>query len=639
MADPILQGPLSAAVTDPDTPSQTASAPLSGPYKMTGGGKGTVSTITPTAGMVLDEESNKSILANMQKMLAEYESPKKGLDDALMKAHAWTMYNKVPAFQQIQQQEEQDRTNKYNIAQNMATIQAMSNQGKKLSDYWNQPVDDKGNLVAQNTGAPVSKATRFQQSIAGAPEAIRNQAQSLFDRGYVDAALQKVADYEIKGKPNEVKILDTLKGMDYTPQNEAWARQNFPKLFEPAKRVINGVATEYSPDAASLFKQPGTTTQPPISNVKAEIKAATEPTIGSPQGTRNVPGVGVGVHNGIDMPMPAGTAVNSFTSGKVLSAGDAGDGFGKSVVVQNADGTTTRYAHLSDIGVKPNDTIDRNSPLGAAGQTGKATGPHLHVEVRDGKGQPLDAKNYLAGASKSPARPLTPGEQDTSVPGVEQQYKNIAVTNEAVGKVYKDLTDNKTMYQDAADSAKMAIKAVDEGKGEEQGPGSSIKQSYIFAKIAAGVPVDPEELARYSRNLTIEQAKQQYVAHGAKAAMGAQYTGKEADNFAKSLASINDPAEFVKTTFQIMQAKNEVNLAHLRFLDKYPKDLAGGERAWDASGERERIFKDAVTAFNKTPAATKAPNIKGDATKHFGSYDPNKYNYGYENGKFYREEK
>jgi hypothetical protein len=247
-------------------------------------------------------------------------------------------------------------------------------------------------------------------------------------------------------------------------------------------------------------------------------------------------------------------------------------------------------------------------------------------------------KAEIKATTVSPARPLTPGEQDTSVPGIEQQYKNVATTNEAVGEVYKDLVKNKKTFQDASESAQRAIDAVDAGKGEEQGPGSTIKQNYIFAKIAAGVPVDPEELGRYSRNLTIEQAKQQYVAHGAKAAMGAQYTGTEAKNFEKSLTSINDPAEFVKTTFQIMKAKNEVDLAHARFLSNYPKDLLGGERAWDASGERERIFKDTVTAFNKTPA-TKAPDVNADAIKHFKSYEPDKYNYGYENGRFYREPK
>jgi hypothetical protein len=426
--------------------------------------------------------------------------------------------------------------------------------------------------------------------------------------------MKTVQQNELK-KPDQLKVLDTLKGMDYTRQNEAWARQNFPYLFQPAKRVINGVATEYSPDAASLFKQPN-----------APTPTAT-PTQGKTTAADWAVDNGFQVISGTRTPIESAGLVHHYDE----------NGIPRTAQGRPIDLKTSPHFTGDGFDVKPGSvTPELDSKAAAAGYK-RGTGLEENHFSRVGSVPGM--KVEINPTTVSPVRPLTSGEQDTSVPGVEQQYKNIAVTNEAVGKVYKDLTENKTMYQDAADSAKMAIKAVDEGKGEEQGPGSSIKQNYIFVKIAAGVPVDPEELARYSRNLTIEQAKQQYVAHGAKAAMGSQYTGKEADNFAKSLTSINDPSEFVKTTFQIMQAKNEVNLAHLRFLDKYPKDLAGGERAWDASGERERIFKDTVTAFNKTPAATKAPNIKGDATKHFGSYDPNKYNYGYENGKFYREEK
>ena len=636
MANEDTVGPLSQvpAVAD-ETPAAPLSSSVGMPVKMTSGGKGTLATVSPTAGTILDETSSKAILGNMQKMLDEYNDPYRNFQQDLQKMHAWTKYDKTPAFEQIQRQEEQDRTNKYNIGQSMATMQAAQNQNKILADSMN--------MTGATGAGGISGVSPVQAGIDALPES--QKAWGAYLAKTNPAEFQKlISTYEVK-KPDSLKIADAIKGMDDNPKNRAILAQIAPELFKPQITIdANGAEHKVMPDVGAVFKQAKadqTTSlaQPSISSVKAELKTATEPGISSPQGARNVPGVGIGVHNGIDMPMAAGTAVNSFTSGKVLSAGDAGDGFGKSVVIQNPDGTTTRYAHLSDINVKPGDTIDRNSPLGAAGQTGKATGPHLHVEVRDNNNQPLDAKGYLANAAKAPAqRDLTPGEKDTSVPGVEQQYKNIAVTNEAVGKVYKDLTENKTMYQDAADSAKMAIKAVDEGKGEEQHPGSTIKQGYIFAKIAAGVPVDPEELARYSRNLTIEQAKQQYVAHGAKAAMGAQYTGKEADNFAKSLTSINDPAEFVKTTFQIMQAKNEVNLAHLRFLDKYPKDLAGGERAWDASGERERIFKNTVSAFNKTPEA-KSPDIAAQVTKHWGSYDTNKYNYGYENGKLYREEK
>lgn len=612
MADLPEQGPLSTAVTnqDSETPQASLQSTIGQPVKITGGGKGTLATITPTAGTILDEQSSKGILDNMQKMLDEYNSPYKKFQDSLKEAHAWTKYDKTPAFQQLQIEQEQDRANKYNIAQSMAAMQAMQNQNKVIADTMAGTGTTAGGTAG---GAPGAYTGPFANEVNSLPESQRRWG-AVLARTNPTELMKTVQQNELK-KPDQLKVLDTLKGMDYTPQNEAWARQNFPNLFQPAKRVINGVATEYSPDAASLFKQPNAPT----------------PTQGKTTAADWAVDNGFQVISGTRTPVESAALVHHYDE----------NGTPRTAQGRPVDLKTSSHFTGDGFDVKPGSVTPELDAKAAAAGYKRGTGLEENHFSRVGSvpGMKAEIKATAPTGAISPARPLTPGEQDTSIPGVEQQYKNIALTNEAVGKVYKDLTDNKTMYQDAADSAKMAIKAVEEGKGEEQGPGSTIKQNYIFAKIAAGVPVDPEELARYSRNLTIEQAKQQYVAHGAKAAMGAQYTGKEADNFAKSLTSINDPAEFVKTTFQIMQAKNEVNLAHLRFLDKYPKDLAGGERAWDASGERERIFKDTVTAFNKTPAATKAPNIQGDATKHFGSYDPNKYNYGYENGKFYREEK
>jgi murein DD-endopeptidase MepM/ murein hydrolase activator NlpD len=90
-------------------------------------------------------------------------------------------------------------------------------------------------------------------------------------------------------------------------------------------------------------------------------------------------------HKGIDLAMPVGDDVPAARAGEVVSAGDLA-GYGKTVVVKHGDTTSTRYAHLSEILVKPGDTVVAGQTIARSGVSGRATGPHLHFEVlRDGQ--------------------------------------------------------------------------------------------------------------------------------------------------------------------------------------------------------------------------------------------------------------
>lgn len=87
------------------------------------------------------------------------------------------------------------------------------------------------------------------------------------------------------------------------------------------------------------------------------------------------------MHHGVDIPLAAGDDVRSLKAGTVIESGDKG-GYGQTVVVDHGDGLTSRYAHLSARHVQIGDLIAGGQVLGLAGQTGRATGPHLHLEVR-----------------------------------------------------------------------------------------------------------------------------------------------------------------------------------------------------------------------------------------------------------------
>jgi murein DD-endopeptidase MepM/ murein hydrolase activator NlpD len=88
-------------------------------------------------------------------------------------------------------------------------------------------------------------------------------------------------------------------------------------------------------------------------------------------------------HKGIDYPAPVGTPVRSTASGRIVFAG-VQNGYGKVVRVQHRGAFSTLYAHLSRIapGMKSGSRVTQGDVIGYVGQTGWATGPHLHYEFR-----------------------------------------------------------------------------------------------------------------------------------------------------------------------------------------------------------------------------------------------------------------
>jgi murein DD-endopeptidase MepM/ murein hydrolase activator NlpD len=88
------------------------------------------------------------------------------------------------------------------------------------------------------------------------------------------------------------------------------------------------------------------------------------------------------MHAGRDLAAPEGTPVVAALGGRVVSSGLAG-GYGIAVELEH-DGPRRRtlYGHLSEIYVRPGDTVRQGEVIGRVGSTGLSTGPHLHFELR-----------------------------------------------------------------------------------------------------------------------------------------------------------------------------------------------------------------------------------------------------------------
>jgi murein DD-endopeptidase MepM/ murein hydrolase activator NlpD len=176
----------------------------------------------------------------------------------------------------------------------------------------------------------------------------------------------------------------------------------------PAEDIleINGLSRpdEVKPGRLIFLLAPPTAPPPPAEAAPPAPGAAPAPgagrlrwplanvprNIGSPFGARDGR-----AHEGIDLPAPTGTPVVAAADGEVVYAGDGIRGYGNLVVLQHPGDLLTVYAHNSAVYVTQGQAVRAGERVAAVGQTGRATGPHLHFEVRQGQ-IPRDPMSYLS---------------------------------------------------------------------------------------------------------------------------------------------------------------------------------------------------------------------------------------------------
>lgn len=133
-------------------------------------------------------------------------------------------------------------------------------------------------------------------------------------------------------------------------------------------------------------------------------------------------------HTGIDYGAPTGTAIFATANGRVTFAGWK-SGYGKLIIVKHPNGYQTYYGHCSRLLVKRGKIVEQGQMIARVGQTGVATGPHVHYEVRI-HGKPVDPNTI----KKNPATPLGPA--------MMAKYKQ--TVSERMLLVENMLKDNKT---------------------------------------------------------------------------------------------------------------------------------------------------------------------------------------------------
>lgn len=94
-------------------------------------------------------------------------------------------------------------------------------------------------------------------------------------------------------------------------------------------------------------------------------------------------------HTGLDFAAPSGTSIHAIANGVVTSTGYDGS-YGNKTVITLDDGTELWFCHQSGYAVSVGDTVHGGDLIGYVGSTGNVTGPHVHIEVRPGGGDPID---------------------------------------------------------------------------------------------------------------------------------------------------------------------------------------------------------------------------------------------------------
>jgi murein DD-endopeptidase MepM/ murein hydrolase activator NlpD len=175
--------------------------------------------------------------------------------------------------------------------------------------------------------------------------------------------------------------------------------------------------TPAAPSAAAAFA--GAASGPVAGGAGARLPLPLDAPVSSGFGWRTDPFAGTPrFHGGIDFKAAYGRDVPTAAPGRVVYAGDQG-GYGQTVVVEHESGYRTRYAHLSAVTVVAGQQLADGAVVGRVGQSGRATGPHLHFEVtRDGRrldpaeiarARPGGLKLAAPAVDSSDDSPFTPG--------------------------------------------------------------------------------------------------------------------------------------------------------------------------------------------------------------------------------------
>jgi murein DD-endopeptidase MepM/ murein hydrolase activator NlpD len=255
------------------------------------------------------------------------------------------------------------------------------------------PPDREARLESRAPVIVNAPATKFAK--AGGVDSVLGRLQSSLDQveSRQLATLSSVED-SMESRMRRMRGVFSDLGLDMAQLEAATPRSGMGGPFIPVK-----LAADAGPFERQLYRINVSRAQVDRLNRTLAQVPYRKPVIGEVEftsgfGVRSDPFLGrPAMHTGLDFRAATGDPVRATANGKVASAGWAG-GYGRMVEVDHGNGLSTRYGHLSEIGVKVGDAIKIGQVIGAVGSTGRSTGPHLHYETRI-DGEAVDPQKFL----------------------------------------------------------------------------------------------------------------------------------------------------------------------------------------------------------------------------------------------------
>ncbi|CAG7633706.1 hypothetical protein PAESOLCIP111_03492 [Paenibacillus solanacearum] len=210
---------------------------------------------------------------------------------------------------------------------------------------------------------------------------------------YAEAAAIK-EDLVVKEKEKEVRIASLSKKEKELEEISEEAEQELIKAASQEAAKQRALQQAKQAEAAKSGKP--TTPAYTYSGGKFGYPLPKVVSMSSDYGVRKDPFTGKPAgHTGLDLPSPNGTSIFAAEDGVVILA-SWWSGFGNCVIIDHGKGVWTLYGHIRNDGIVVNkgDTVKRGQKIAEVGATGRATGNHLHFEVRVNE-QPVDPKPYL----------------------------------------------------------------------------------------------------------------------------------------------------------------------------------------------------------------------------------------------------
>ncbi len=257
-----------------------------------------------------------------------------------------------------------------------------------------------GSLINEETMAGVNIGPS-NGSLSGRPGIVIYDVQKgdTFPKiaGYFNISVQTILwanpsvakNYLYRGE--QLVILPVSGVLHQVQDNETW--ESISALYgislQELRLANNDVKSSSLASATNLIIPNGK----PVENYSLNLTASSLPVL---EGYFVMPTYGFnwGIlhdHNAVDIANNCGTPVVASADGLVIDAASSGynGGYGSYIIIEHPNGVETRYAHLQSLSVSIGDYVKQSQQIGLMGQTGDATGCHVHFEV-------LGAKNPFA---------------------------------------------------------------------------------------------------------------------------------------------------------------------------------------------------------------------------------------------------